>query len=321
MKAPKTRSVSSYHLLAGVLAVLLASLPASAATWKSKASMPAARDGAAVESINGIVYVAGGYNGGDTPTLQAFDPTTNTWTTLANMPGGRYQGDGAGVINSQLYVAGGWTISPPLPNNTLFMYDPASNAWTTKAAMSHLSACGGTGVINGKLYVTTGCDGNSGYRNFLDVYDPATNTWASLPGSASAHAGPALGVINGKLYVGGGQNGVTGITNVLEVYDPAANTWTTLAPMPTAVQNPASVALNGQLYVFGGNNGTSDVTTVQVYDPHKNKWRTLSTFALPATLSSSGGVVVYGLAFVEGGSSGGIILTTNQYVTFTPSIP
>ena len=73
------------------------------------------------------------------------------------MPITLYQGDGAGVINSQLYVAGGW--NGYLPTNTLFRYDPPSNSWTALASMSHLSACGGTGVINSKLYVTTPCNG------------------------------------------------------------------------------------------------------------------------------------------------------------------
>ena len=89
--------------------------------------------------------------------------------------------------------------------------------------------------------------------------------------------------------------------------------------MPTAVQFAASVALNGQLYVFGGNNGTDYVATVQVYDPHKNKWKTLAS--LPAAAGFSGGAVVYGLAFMEGGygSNGGVV--TNQHVAIAPSIP
>jgi hypothetical protein len=58
------------------------------------------------------------------------------------------------------------------------------------------------------------------------------------------------------------------------------------------------------------------VATVQAYDPHKNKWRTLPS--LPSALSSSSGVVVYGLALVEGSDNGG---TANQYSVFSPSIP
>ena len=183
------------------------------------------------------------------------------------------------MINSQLYVSGGW--NGPLPTTTLFMYDPPSNTWTPLAGMSHLSACGATGVINSKLYVTTACNGYSGYSNYLDVYDPVANAWTSLPGSAGAHGSPAFGVINDLLYVAGGTNAGGGVSNVLEVYNPATNAWKTLAPMPAAVQFSTSVVLNGQLYVFGGNNGTDYVATVQAYDPYKNKWRTLPSLPSP----------------------------------------
>jgi N-acetylneuraminic acid mutarotase len=87
--------------------------------------------------------------------------------------------------------------------------------------------------------------------------------------------------------------------------------------MPTGVTSAASVALDGQLYVFGGNNGTGDVATVQAYDPHKNKWRTIAV-SLPAAISASSGVVVYGLAFMEAGDGSG---TVNQYSPVAPSIP
>ncbi len=140
-----------------MLAVLLLSLPANAVNWKTMASLPVPTGYAAAESINGIVYVAGGNNGGPKSALQAFNPETKAWTNLASMPLTLYQGDGAGVINSQLYVAGGW--NGPLPTNLLLRYDPPSNTWSYLAGMSHLSACGGTGVIDSKLYVITACNG------------------------------------------------------------------------------------------------------------------------------------------------------------------
>src|ERR1022692_5047446 len=108
MKYSKVKTVLQYRELVEVLAALLLSLPANAA-WKPMAPLPASNYLAAAESINGIVYVAGGNGGsGPTSTLQAFHPETNTWTLFANMPLTLYQGDGAGVMKSQLYVAGGW---------------------------------------------------------------------------------------------------------------------------------------------------------------------------------------------------------------------
>src|ERR1051326_2105885 len=166
---------------------------AHAGTWVPRAAEPNARSGSAAAVINGIFYVAGGNNGTDTSNLQAYNPALDSWTALAAMPEGRYQGDGAGVISNKLYVPGGWTTSPGLPNNNLWVYDPAGNSWTAKASMPVLSAQGACGAINNKLYVTTAADGNSGYRNYLHVYDPAANTWTALPGSAHAHASPGYG--------------------------------------------------------------------------------------------------------------------------------
>ena len=137
MRLPKLSTVTGYPVLAGVLAVLLLSLPAHAA-WKSLTAPPTQAVSAAAESINGTIYLAGGSGiSGPLTNLQAFNPETNSWTALANMPATLYQGDGAGVINSQLYVAGGW--NGPLPTNWLFMYDPPSNTWTVLAGMSHMS--------------------------------------------------------------------------------------------------------------------------------------------------------------------------------------
>src|ERR1035438_4534119 len=206
MKAPDVVSTSAYRPLLGILALVLLSLPAHAA-WKPLAAMPTARSNAAMESINGIVYVAGGYNAGGTSTLLSFNPTTNAWTTLANMPITLYQGNGAGVINSQLYVSGGW--NGPLPTSTLFMYDPPSNSWTTMAGMSHLSACGGTAVINSQLYVSGGWNGPLP-TSTLFMYDPPSNSWTTMAGMSHLSACGGTAVINSKLYVTTACNGYSG---------------------------------------------------------------------------------------------------------------
>jgi len=87
MKLPKVSTIPGYHAMVGILAASLLSLPASAADWKSMAPLPASNYLAAAESINGIIYVAGGQgSSGPTSTLQAFNPETKTWSRLANLP-------------------------------------------------------------------------------------------------------------------------------------------------------------------------------------------------------------------------------------------
>ncbi len=298
----------------GLVYTVSATLEANA--WTTKASMAAARTGPAAEVINGILYVAGGHNGTrDDPSLQAYNPTTNTWNLLASMPGGRYQGNGAGVINGQLYIAGGWTTSPGLPNNNLWAYDPPTNTWTTKASMPLLSACGATGVINGKLYVITPCNGYSGYQNFLHRYDPVTNSWTSLAPSLNAHSEPAAGVINGKFYVAGGLNGSGVVSSTLEVYDPATNAWNTLTPMPTARTSSAGGVINGKLYAVGGRNGAGAyLNTMEVYDPVTNTWTTEAS--MPTARAVPAGGVLNGILYVLGGvNASNTGLATNEAYT------
>src|SRR5262249_51010592 len=129
-------------------------LAATAATnvWATKAAMPTARYGLAVGVVNGIVYAIGGSGtAGNLTKVEAYNPSSNTWTTKASLPQGRSALNGVGTINGVLYVAGGWSANGA--TNTLYAYNPSTNTWATRAPMITQAACGGSGVIGGRLYV------------------------------------------------------------------------------------------------------------------------------------------------------------------------
>ncbi len=312
--------------VAVALLLLLQLLPATPALaqggdWTTKTLMPAARAWAAAGVINGVLYVAGGHDGttGGTTTLQAYNPVTNTWSTLTPMPGRRYQADGAGVIDGELYVAGGWNYPDSgIPQSQLFIYNPGTNSWSSKASMPTLSANGASGVINGKLYVTSPAIGYSGWYKFLHVYDPATDKWSQLTSSPNAHASPAFGVIDNKLYVAGGMDD-SGTHAKLDVYDPTTNNWITKAPMPAAGEGFASAVINGKLYAIGGNIAGASSNTVYVYDPSTDKWTTES--AMPTSRSGATAGVINGVLYVAGGSnSTGTLATVEAFTETAPPI-
>jgi N-acetylneuraminic acid mutarotase len=319
MKTP--HSINVLFLCGTVCVSLALNAPSIAGKWKNKAASPTAQLDSAVVAIDGLLYVAGGLTGQANSTLLAFNPSKNKWSTLADIPGPRYLSEAA-TINGQLYVVGGLSnFLPRMLNTNFWVYDPPTNTWNTSVTqLSHLSAGGIAGAINGKLYVTTPENGSNINSTYLDVYDPVANTWNSLPSSSVVHDGGAGGVINGKLYVAGGVND-TGVGDALEVYDPNANTWTTLATMPIGVQTAASAVINGKLYVFGGFNGTTAINTVQVYDPVKNTWAEM-TPVVPITASQFNADVLDGIAFLIGGvDNGGSILSSNYLFLEAPSIP
>jgi N-acetylneuraminic acid mutarotase len=60
-------------------------------TWNTTAAvnMPAARDGSAATTLNGTIYVIGGYRSGPLSTVEVYDPSANSWSTGTNMPTAR----------------------------------------------------------------------------------------------------------------------------------------------------------------------------------------------------------------------------------------
>lgn len=80
-------------------------------SWSTKAPMPTARYGLTVEFLNGTLYAIGG-NGAAAglyqplATVEAYDPNTDTWTTLAPAPNTHYLA-GGGQVFGTLYLVGG----------------------------------------------------------------------------------------------------------------------------------------------------------------------------------------------------------------------
>jgi len=282
-------------------------------TWTSKASMPTATGWPAPTAgvINGILYVVGGTSvdgtGTALPTLQAYDPVSNTWTTKASMSTGR-EGPAAGVINGVLYVAGGvgsGGIGRADAIAALEAYNPVTDTWTTKAPMPTARAGGAAGVINGILFVVGGTSSSvtGGYAdlNSVEAYNPTTNTWATKAPMPTAGFGMASAVINGILYVAG----FSAASAAVEAYDPATDTWTTEAPMLTARAGPTAGVINGTLYVVGGFPAypqvVTSLATVEAYNPATNTWATKAL--MPTARGTPAGGVVNGVLYVAGGGT------------------
>lgn len=189
-----------------------------------------------------------------------------------------------GVINGQLYVAGGKDVSA-VTRNILEMYDPATDTWVAKANMSAVRVGAMQGVINGILYVAGGNNASGASIATVESYNPATNKWTARASMPVIRSFGASAVINGILYIAGGGNGSSGSGSVLSsvyAYDPNTNTWTQKASMPAPRGDLTGAAVNGLFYVLGGTlNGTGVDGAVSSYDPVTNTWTARSTMPTP----------------------------------------
>ena len=216
------RKVCFAAALAWALIPTAGSAFAQGGTWTTRTAMPTARYGPPAGVIGGKLYVASGccvtYNSPYTrfKTLEVYDPVSNDWSTLSDIPLGVY-GAAAGVIGGKLYSAGGAQASGNVTN--LQIYDPATDAWSTGAPMLPAGSGMAAAVLGGKLYAAGGMNApNTAGVTTLRIYDPVADSWttgADLP-MARTFAGAAS--LNGKIYVAGGQEASAYFAN-LDAYD------------------------------------------------------------------------------------------------------
>jgi N-acetylneuraminic acid mutarotase len=182
--------------------------PSTDADWSTNRMLMNRPRGASVAGeIDGIIYVAGGLDGGSVDEVDAYDIANDMWTTRASLPAPRDHGCGA-VIGGKLYYAGGRNGGITGISNLVWEYDPITNMWTDKAPMP--TARGGTacGVIDGKLIVVGGegnpASGTDGVFPQTERYDPVANTWETLEPMTNPRHGMGAAAIDGMLYVPGG---------------------------------------------------------------------------------------------------------------------
>lgn len=136
-------------------------------TWQTAAPLPNPRNHLADAVVDGKLYVIGGQHGHNETlvtqrSVHMWDPKQPTgWTEMAKLPAARsHIGGGTYVVNGAIYVVGG-EIAHTVSMDTVFMYQPGQNTWVSASSMPVKRHSGVGGVLNGKLFYTTGSLTNS----------------------------------------------------------------------------------------------------------------------------------------------------------------
>ncbi len=253
--------------------------PTPIPTWTAKASiLGLGGSDHSVGVADGKLYAVGRNVEGR---VEAYDPTTDTWTTKASMPTPRY-GPGVGVVDGILYAIGGHVVDAAQGTlNTVEAYDPTTDTWTTKAPMPTARQEVAVGVVDGILYAIGGRFFSGEFLfnlNTLEAYNPVTDSWtpkASMS-ATNGRSGLGVGVIGGILYAVGGYS-PTQLVHTVEAYDPVTDSWTKRASMPMERYGLGVGVVNDILYAVGGFNpdfqeDNQYLKTVETYDPVSNGW-------------------------------------------------
>ncbi|HSB43586.1 MAG TPA: kelch repeat-containing protein [Nitrospira sp.] len=296
--------------------------------WRTAAPAPTKRTEVAAATLNGKIYVVGGFeqpglgnllNLAITASVQEYDPSTDRWTTKASMPVGLHH-VGIGVTGGRLYVIGGYTQSGLTvwhPVATVYAYDPATDSWAERATMPTARGALSVTVHEGKLYAIGGYDRNANSAA-VEVYDPERNAWTSRAPLPTPRDHLASATAAGKVYaIGGRVNGdYRRNLSVMELYDPVTNRWARAADLPTARSGITAAEVGGRIYVFGGEGGGGTFRENEAYDPVRDTWQTMAP--MPTGRHGLGSAVVQGRIHVLSGgpTPGGSFSDLNE--VFTP---
>ncbi|WP_339141169.1 Kelch repeat-containing protein, partial [Croceitalea sp. MTPC5] len=149
------------------------------AGWQSRAPLPNPRNHLSSAVVDGLIYAIGGQFGHDNEDevddqrfLHVYDPTTNIWTRLADLPSDRSHFESSTfVVNGNIVIAGGVeaNVNGDFFYDNITEYNPVTNIWTELCRLPHGLLAPSAKVINGELIVVNG--GING------LFLPVKNTW------------------------------------------------------------------------------------------------------------------------------------------------
>jgi hypothetical protein len=214
--------------------------------WSNGPTFPIAVNHPAGASLNGDVYIAGGFTSG-TATNRVFRLThdATAWTEVAPMHVAR----AAAALLAEgpyLYVIGG------LDGNTQIAqverYDPATNTWTDLTELPH-PRNHVAGYVDGTSVCVAG-GREPATSNTIDCLDTATTVWTPGVALPTPTSGAAAGIIDGLLTVSGGESsGETAL--VPDLQELRGNSWTT-QPMLNPRHGTAYTQFQGRFWMCGG---------------------------------------------------------------------
>ncbi|MDH3646751.1 MAG: discoidin domain-containing protein, partial [Gammaproteobacteria bacterium] len=185
--------------------------------WNQGTLIPADRRRGSAGAVvhNNKIYIVGGIVGGHgehadaKPWLDQYDPATNQWTILPDMPTARDH-FGAAAVSGKIYAVAGRDsgISDSLDHTigATSVYDIETLSWVELPVDSDIpTERAGVAVAanNGEIIVSGG-EGFGQAWATVEAFDTNTSTWTTLPSMPTARHGMGAVVVGGEYYVSSG---------------------------------------------------------------------------------------------------------------------
>lgn len=238
----------------------------------------------------------------------------------------RFEAQGA-VVESKLYVLGGFYTADSKATARSDVYDRATGSWKRIADMPAPLTHGGQAVVGGSIYVAGGYEGDHPGPGVGDVlrYDIALDQWFSLPPLPEPRGGGALVALGSKLHFFGGTDEARAVDEgdhwELDL-NAMSSGWKVRAPMPNPRNHVAGVAFEGKACGIGGQHlddeDTGNQDDFQCYVPATNSWQELTSLPRARGHLSASTFVHDGRVYLVGGATEGRV-RSNEVTMYDPA--
>jgi hypothetical protein len=172
-------------------------------TWATKAEMPTARISICANNVNDQIYVIGGFelvgptNVEPSNKTEAYNPTTNTWVTKAEMPHAAFDSSSV-VLGDKIYV-----LTSPIQ-----IYDTKTDSWSLGSFPPTVQSNADAVTIldqqgRGLIYIFGG-GGYGTYSDLVQIYDLQNDIWGVGSPMPTPRLELAVVVVNNQIYALGG---------------------------------------------------------------------------------------------------------------------
>ncbi len=276
----------------------------AALSWRRVADITTARSEVAVGVFRGVVYVLGGFGGGDVAETYVAD----RWSAAARYPITVDHAMAAGVDTAGtpgLYVFGGNVNGVSVARSFRFVGD---QGWREIAPMPAPRSQAAAVSIGGRIYIVGGAQGDR-LVSPTYVYDTAADRWSTAAPLPTPRDHLAAAAIGGRVCAVGGRK-LSLLQNLatFECYDPAVDAWQPMPDAPTARGGIGAATIGSRMFVAGGEQPLGTFKEVDIFDSATGTWSRGPD--LPTTRHGLGVIAVQSTLYVmSGGPTPGVSQT------------
>jgi Kelch motif protein len=240
----------------------------AAASWRRVADIRTPRSEVAAAVFRGVVYVVGGFGGGDVVETYVAD----SWSAAPRYPLAVDHAMAAGVDTAGtpgLYVFGGNVNGTAVARAFRFIGD---QGWREIAPMPGPRSQGAAVAIGGRIFVVGGAESGR-LVSPTYAYDTAADRWTTVAAIPTPRDHLAAAAMDERVCAVGGRR-LSMLQNLasFECYDPATDAWQTMPGAPTARGGLGAATVRGRLFVAGGEQPLGTFKEVDIFDSATDKW-------------------------------------------------